>query len=237
MQTAPKVTLNVLVACEYSQAETKEFRRLGHRAFSCDIREVHRAGNPAWHIQGDCLPFLEEGPYRFRTQDTNLHYVDHWDLVIAHPPCTYLSKTGACHMYVVEEKLADYPIELLTMYKGKLCDKNRLSLMFFAAEFFNQCLDAKARFVAVENPVPLSIAPIPRPTCYASPHWFGDPLSKKTCYWLKNLPPLVPTLIHPNPQELMAHVCTEKRSITRPALAKAVAEQWSDYILRELLPG
>ena len=85
--------LNVLVACEESQAVCKEFRRLGHRAFSCDIQESS-GGHPEWHIKGDCLPIIN-GNTQFTTEDGNQHEIcGKWDLLIAHPPCTYLTVSG-----------------------------------------------------------------------------------------------------------------------------------------------
>ena len=86
--------LNVLVACEESQEVCKAFRAKGHRAFSCDIQD-QSGGHPEWHVMGDCLPLLN-GRCKFTTQDGREHeQPTRWDLLIAHPPCTYISNAGA----------------------------------------------------------------------------------------------------------------------------------------------
>lgn len=89
--TKPRRCLNVLIACEESQAECSAFRALGHRAFSCDIQKCRKSGNPYWHIQGDVTPYLE-GETTFKVQAGVIVKLTHWDLIIAHPPCTYLCK-------------------------------------------------------------------------------------------------------------------------------------------------
>lgn len=89
--------MNVLIACEESQTSCIEFRKLGHNAFSCDIQACS-GGFPEWHIKGDCLSLID-GSCSFFTCDGVNHYISSWDLIIAHPPCTYLSRAGSCRMF------------------------------------------------------------------------------------------------------------------------------------------
>lgn len=219
-----KRPLFVLIACEESQAECRAFRDLGHIAFSCDIQPCRPSGTPAWHIHADCLPFLQ-GCTQFITQDGLPHSVPKWDLIIAHPPCTYLCKVSAVWMRAD----ADYSV----LFKGEVTQVNRtrFSLMLDAREFFFQCLSAKAQFVAVENPIPMALAQLPRPSCYADPSWFGVKYTKKTCYWLRNLPPLMAELEYPAPKCYVRCSRGKYRARTFPQLAAAIARQWSDYIL------
>lgn len=97
-RTTNPAKVNVLIACEESQAECQAFRMLGFNAFSCDIQPCQRHGNPAWHIHDDVTPFLQ-GQTTFTTQDGKKHSVNSWHLIIAHPPCTYLCNVGSIHMY------------------------------------------------------------------------------------------------------------------------------------------
>lgn len=219
-----KRVLNILIACEESQAECLAFRQLGHNAFSCDIQPCRRGGEPGWHIQGDVTPFLH-GETRFRVQTGVQLCVPNWDLIVAHPPCTYLSKVGSIHMTAN----ADYSI----IWRGqvKRVNRNRFIQMRTARSFFFECLNATAPFVAVENPIPMALAQLPRPSCYACPSWFGVRYTKKTLYWLKNLPPVMATLDYPNPREFVRSSRGKYRSRTFPELAAALADQWSRYIL------
>lgn len=216
--------LNILIACEESQAECLAFRKLGHNAFSCDLQPCRRGGVPWWHIHGDVTPFLH-GETRFKVQDGVHLNVPRWDLIIAHPPCTYLSKVSSVHMAAN----ADYDI----MWRGHVKRVNRIryDLMSAARSFFFECLDAAAPFVAVENPIPMAIAQLPRPSCYVCPSWFGVKYTKKTLFWLKNLPPIMATLDFPNPKEFVRCSRGKYRSRTFPELASALADQWSRYIL------
>lgn len=105
--------------------------------------------------------------------------------------------------------------------------------MLLARGFFFKCLNAWADFVAVENPVPMKRARLPRPSFYADPSWFGVKYTKKTCYWTKNLPPIMPKIIHPNPKCYVNASRGKYRSRTFPELAQAIAEQWSEYIIQQ----
>lgn len=211
----PDDVLNILIACEESQAECKAFRELGHNAYSCDIQECRRGANPSWHIHGDVTPYLQ-GLCHFVTQDGEKHMVPKWDLIIAHPPCTYLCKVSSIHMVV----------------KG-VVQLPRLHKMNQARKFFLTCLNAKADYVAVENPLPMGRANLPRPTTYIQPSWYGVKYTKKTLYWLRNLPPLLPTIEYANPKSYTYSSRGKYRSRTFPQVAQAIAEQWSKYILDE----
>lgn len=209
-------TLYVLIACEQSQAECMAFRALGHVAFSCDIQPCRPSGHPEWHIQGDVTPLLYGFP-KFTTMDDISHYVPRWDLIIAHPPCTYLCKAGAIHMR-----------------KNGVLVPSRYALMTQARAFFFRCLHTNAaNYVAVENPLPMAIARLPQPSCYADPSWFSVKYTKKTLYWLRNLPPLMPVCEHPSPKCYVRASRGRYRSRTFPAMAAAIADQWAAFILRE----
>lgn len=149
--------MRVLVACEESQAVTKEFRRLGHEAFSCDVVECS-GGHPEWHLRTDVRTLLNE----------------HWDMIIAFPPCTYMSKAGARWMYP----------------KAGQIDESRLSKALKAKEFFNLFYNHPCEKIAIENPRPLKVVGLPQPTQIIQPYQFGHPYSKTTLLWLKGLPKL-----------------------------------------------
>lgn len=222
-----KRPLNVLIACEESQAECTAFRNLGHNAFSCDVQLCRPSGQPDWHIHGDVRPFLQGGT-QFITQSGKHINVPGWDLIIAHPPCTYLCKVSSVHM----SANADYTIN----WQGseKRVNSQRYLNMCAARSFFFECLNAKAPFVAVENPQPMAIAQLPKPTCYVHPSWFGVKYTKKTLYWLRNLPPLMAEIDYPGAKEFVRSSRGKYRSRTFPQLADALARQWSSYILDEL---
>lgn len=210
-----KRILNVLIACEESQAECMAWRELGHNAFSCDIQPCRRDGHPEWHIWGDVTELLH-GKCRFQTADGKLHRLAKWDLIIAHPPCTYLCKVSSVHMV-----------------KNGVIQTERYQKMLEARAFFFECLSAQADYVAVENPIPMARARLPRPSCYACPSWFGVKYTKKTLYWLRNLPPLVAEIDHPCPKEYVHSSRGKYRSRTFPEMARGIARQWSTYILAE----
>ena len=168
--------MNVLIACEESQRVCMAFRAKGHTAFSADIQECS-GGHPEWHIKGDCLPLLN-GNCTFTTEDGHTHTQSgRWDLIIAHPPCTYLSNAGAARLYPK---------------KGEL-NIERYNKGLEAKEFFLRFINADCEHIAVENPIPTKVYNLPKYTQTIQPFWFGDPYSKKTCLWLKNLPLLEPT--------------------------------------------
>lgn len=218
--------MNVLVACEESQRVAMSFRDKGHYAFSCDVLPCS-GGHPEYHIQGDALGILNGGD--FVTMDGRKHHVDKWDLLIAHPPCTYLSNAGAVRLY----KKID----------GKsYVETERLKKGLDAKEFFMAFYNADIDRIAVENPVPSAVYKIPKYTQIIEPHFFGDPYYKKTCLWLKGVPPLEPTnIVQPlcswvsggskkadgTPRDNLGKTRNSKlRSKTFWGVAKAMADQW-----------
>lgn len=205
--------INVLIACEESQAECIAFRALGFNAYSCDIQKARY--NPKHHIMGDVTPYLD-GRVWFKTQDGHRHRLSKWHLIVAHPPCTYLCKVSS-----------------VQLWKNGEIDQVRLHQMKLAADFFRRCLQAKADYVAVENPLPMKRAGLPKTSCFIQPSWYGVKYTKKTLYWLRNLPPLLPTLIYPNPKCFVKASRGKYRSRTFPQVAQAMAGQWGKYILNE----
>lgn len=208
--------LNVLIACEESQAECKAFRNLGHNAYSCDIQPCRKGGRKDWHIQGNVTPLLQ-GRTQFYTMDGRHHHLSRWHIIIAHPPCTYLCKVSSVHMR-----------------KNGEIDPDRYKMMQLARQFFFTCLTADAPYVAVENPIPMAIAQLPRPSCYLDPSWFGVKYTKKTLFWLKNLPPIMPQIINPDAKCYVRSSRGKYRSRTFPQVAEAIAKQWSEVAVREL---
>ena len=221
--------MKILVACEESQAVTKELRALGHEAYSCDIIECS-GGHPEWHIMQDVIPLLD-GNCSFKTMDAVEHTVsDRWDMIIAFPPCTYLSNAGACRLYP---------------HKGQI-DMERYRKGLEAKEFFLKFLNANCDRIAVENPVSSKVFDMPKHTQEIQPYMFGHPFTKKTRLWLRGLPPLQET----NVVEPIAPYCpagtgrknrskygaakrgedAKNRAKTFEGVAKAMAEQWAGKV-------
>lgn len=196
--------MKVLVACEESQEVCKAFRKLGFEAFSCDILDCS-GGHPEWHIKDDVLNHLK----------------DNWDLMIAHPPCTHLAVSGARHFY----------------RKGKEQEE--------ALDFVRKLLDAPIKHIALENPVSIISTRIRKPNQIIQPWQFGHEATKKTCLWLKNLPNLEPTNIVGKGEfttfrsgkkmgswyNIGGKDRAKLRSKTFSGIAKAMAEQWGDYLM------
>lgn len=209
--------MKVLVACEESQTVCKAFRKRGHEAYSCDIVECS-GGHPEWHIMQDVIPLLN-GNCEFETVDGIKHKIyEKWDLIIAHPPCTYLSNAGARFLYP----------------KGVL-NENRLNLGLAAKEFFMQIYNADCEKICVENPVPSKVYGLPHYSQTVQPYEYGHPFKKKTCFWLKNLPLLQPTnIVDVRESTKIAGNWFNKggkdrqknRAKTFSGIAKAMAEQW-----------
>ena len=227
--------MKVLIACEESQRVCIAFRERGHEAYSCDILECS-GGHPEWHIQGDVLPIIN-GNCEFETADGQRHRIDgKWDLLIAHPPCTYLTNGGAVRMFRQEKK--QYP----GYGEFQMVNVERLKLGMQARDFFMAMLNADCDRIAVENPIPMSVYMLPKYQQVIQPYMFGEPYSKKTCLWLKGLPPLLPTEIlseyqpfinggggrldRPNYKGKKFAEGSKSRSKTFPGIAKAMAEQW-----------
>jgi hypothetical protein len=165
--------MRVLIACEESQRVCIAFRKKGHEAYSCDILPCS-GGHPEWHIQGDVLEHLNDG----------------WDMMIAHPPCTYLTVTGNSWFYNPNDKH-------LPMSERSPHPKfpNRRNDQKEAIEFFKKLYNSDIPKIAVENPVGVMSTLFKKPSQIIQPYYFGDSFSKKTCLWLKGLPLLTPTEI------------------------------------------
>lgn len=217
--------LKVLVACEESQAITKEFRKLGHEAFSCDLLPCS-GGHPEWHIQGDVFTIIDQG----------------WDLMIAHPPCTYL--TGSAVQWLSHPEDKHLPFE---DRRPNPKYPNRRQDMLDSVEFVKALYNCNIPKVAIENPVGLLSSRWRKPDQIVQPYHFGDEATKTTCLWLKGLPQLQHTDVvgkgervvfnsgksHPKwYAEALAKAKTKAerqtlRSKTFPGMARAIAEQWS----------
>jgi len=205
--------LKVLIACEESQAVTKEFRALGHEAFSCDILPCS-GGHPEWHLQQDVTELLKH----------------EWDLVIAFPPCTHLACSGSRH------------------FAKKIEDGRQQQ----GVDFFMLFTNIDCQYVVIENPIGVMSSKYRKPNQIIQPFQYGHPSKKSTCLWLKNTPLLKPTnIVEPEiitlsngkkfSADYMKGVKRSKagessveRSKTYPGIAKAMAEQWSEYILSKI---
>lgn len=203
--------MRVLVACEESQEVCKAFRARGHEAYSCDLQECS-GGHPEWHIKGDALELLKM----------------RWDMIVAHPPCTYMSAAGACRMYP---------------HKGQI-DSNRLEKAMEAKDFFLKFWTADCPRIVIENPRPLKCIGLPSESQRIQPYEYGEPWSKLTYLWIKGLPPLLPAEIVADYKPYVscgtsrnkgnkeksgmsrAGGAQKVRSKTFPGIARAMAEQW-----------
>lgn len=238
--------LNVLIACEESQRVCSEFRALGHNAYSCDLLECS-GGRPDWHFKCDCMEVILNRGGILQNGDTA--YIDgDWDLLIGHPPCTYLSVSGAQWYYHPEDK--DLPIDERRphpKYPNRAQDREE------AVQFFTSLAEANVKHVAIENPIGIMSKRYRKPEQIVQPYWFGDRASKSTCLWLKNLPELKKTNIVDSGEWVVfasgkrqpkwyadalknAKTAEERRTLrskTFPGIAKAIATQWSEYILKE----
>lgn len=218
--------MKVLVACEESQEVCKAFREKGHEAYSCDLQQCS-GGHPEWHINDDCLKILRGG-CRFKTQDGRIHSIkDRWDLIIAHPPCTYLSNAGACRLYPSKGNL-DYK-----RYSDGLNGKI-FFMHFWLYGWYN------IGKICIENPLPSGVYQMPKHTQVIQPYQFGEPYSKRTHLWLFGLPALLPTEIIEDHKPYLPSGTGRKlrgesygvargsveRSKTFRGIAKAMAEQW-----------
>lgn len=208
--------MKILIGCEESQAVTIEFRKLGHEAFSNDILPCS-GGHPEWHLQCDSLELLKQK----------------WDMIIAFPPCTYLTVTG--NRWFNIERYGEKAIE-----RHKLREK--------AIEFFMAFANADCERIAIENPIGCISSRWRKPNQIIHPYYFGDPERKSTCLWLKGLPPLYhnkanhvePNIIeykngkgtdskwHMETMSLPSAERSKARSKTFPGIAKAMATQWAN---------
>lgn len=217
--------MNVLIACEESQEVCKAFRERGHRAFSADLQDCS-GGHPEWHVKGDVLPLIN-GNCTFETADTHTHtQAGPWDLLIAFPPCTYMTNAGAVRMRV------KWQIQV-----------ERLKKAMDAKQFFMHFFNADCERIAIENPTPMKIVGLPQYTQVVQPYEFGHPYSKRTCLWLKGLPLLKPTKILDHHEPYVNGGCKDAhgnyrrfqgrnerdpktRSKTFDGIGQAMAEQW-----------
>ena len=216
--------MRILIACEESQAVTKQFRKLGHKAFSCDILPCS-GGHPEWHYQCDIFEVINKG----------------WDLMVAHPPCTFLTGSGVQWLSHPEDKAL--PFEERRPHPKY---PNRRNDMLNSVEFVKALYNADIKHIAIENPVGLLSSRWRKPDQIVQPYMFGDEATKTTCLWLKNLPLLLPTNIvgkgertvfasgksHPKwyADALKNAKTKEERQILRSktfeGMAQAFAEQW-----------
>lgn len=219
----------ILVACEESQAVTKELRALGHEAFSCDLLPCS-GGHPEWHIQGDVFEVINQG----------------WDIMIAHPPCTFLSSSGAGWLYHPDDKgLPTQDKRPHPLYPNRIKDRDD------AVEFVKRLYESDIPCIAIENPIGQLSSLWRKPDQIVQPWMFGDKASKSTCFWLKGLPKLDPTeivdkgefyefttkkgVVKKQPMWYFKALSEAKtpaerrtlRSKTFQGMAKAMAKQWS----------
>jgi hypothetical protein len=207
----------ILIACEESQTVCKAFRKRGFEAFSCDILPCS-GGHPEWHIQSDVLEQLDKG----------------WDMIIAHPPCTYLTVSG--NKWMKPEFSDRFP--------------NRQKQRQQAIEFFIKFYNCNCNYVAIENPVGIISTVWKKPDQYIHPYYFGDPHTKKTGLWLKGLPKLIPTKMvepqvyvgkdgrkypiwHMETLGLPGPERQKLRSKTFQGIADAMADQWGNFLNTE----
>lgn len=225
--------MKVLVACECSQTVCKEFRALGHEAYSCDIEDQY-GGHPEWHIKGDCLGILEGGQM-FKTEDGSAHNIDKWDLIIAHPPCTYLSNAATR-----SHSLKGATLEQIN---------ERTAKRIQAQDFFMKFANVNCDRVAIENPVGVMNTVYRKPDQIIEPYQFAESeedtenyVTKRTCLWLKGLNELKKNDLpkpdnaklygrHPSGkarcwEEMVKGDRSTVRSKTFRGIAKAMAEQW-----------
>lgn len=222
--------MKVLVACEESQRVTIELRKLGNEAYSCDLLEC--SGNhPEWHIKKD-VTLLLNGNCIFHTVDGVEHEISgKWDMIIAFPPCTYLTVTG--NRWFNYEKYGDKAIQ-------RMLDRND------AVKFFMTIANADYDKIAIENPVGIMSTHWRKPDQIIQPYQFGDAYEKRTCLWLKGLPTLTPTKIVEIPDRIQfksgktmakwyveaGNLSKEQRALVRsktfPGIARAMAEQWGN---------
>ncbi len=234
---------NVLIACEESQTVCKAFRKLGFNAYSCDILPCS-GGHPEWHLHCDVIGVIKDKKGILENGE-DFVLDGEWDLMIAHPPCTYLSVSGARWYYHPDDK--DLPIEQRRPHPNfptRAQDRKE------AIEFFLALANADIPRIAIENPVGIMSKLFRKPNQIVQPYWFGDEATKATCLWLKNLPDLTPTKMVGKGERVVlssgkslpkwysdsfnTKISTEMRrtlrSKTFQGFADAMAEQWSKLL-------
>lgn len=250
--------MKILIACEESQAITKEFRKLGHEAYSCDLLPCS-GGHTEWHFQDDCIEIANgwfdmnevtindnfdlkfdvwSDKQEYQYKGDRIRQIGwNWDLMIAHPPCTYLALSGNRWLY----------------NKDGSKNEERYKNQKEALDFVSALMSAPIKRIAIENPLSVISSKIRKPEQIVQPWMFGDKAQKSTCLWLKNLPLLKPTDIvdkgefiefiskdgKKKKQPLWYYEALQKaktpeerrtlRSKTFTGMAKAIANQWSDF--------
>lgn len=237
---------NILIACEESQRVCVEFRKLGFNAYSCDLLPCS-GGHPEWHFQQDVLEVIKNGGGILQNGE-KYHITGKWDLMVAHPPCTFLAVSGAKWYYHPADK--ELPIEKRRPHPNF---PNRAKDREEGAEFFMALANANIKRIAIENPVGIMNTRWRKPDQVVQPWQFGDSASKKTCLWLKNLPVLHETDVVDEGEYIefdsgkrlakwysdgLTKTKTPEerrtwRSKTFPGFAKAIAEQWGAFLVSE----
>jgi hypothetical protein len=203
--------MRIIVGCEESQVITQAFRNLGHEAYSCDLKPT--SGNhPEWHFQEDIFEVLKR---------------EKFDLGIFHPVCTYLT-ISANKWYKDQPKRKS----------GALVGEARRQAREEAVEFFMKIVNLDIPYIAIENPVGIMSTRYRKPDQTIQPWMFGHGETKATCLWLKGLPKLVPTNIVSGREQRLHKLPptqnrAELRSKTYSGIAKAIAEQYSNYLLSQ----
>lgn len=237
---------NVLIACEESQRVCMEFRKLGFNAYSCDLLPSS-GGHPEWHFQQDVFEVIKNRGGTLENGE-KIKINGNWDLMVAHPPCTYLAVSGARWYYHPEDK--DLPTEQRRPHPRF---PNRAKDREESVEFFMRLISVDIPRIAVENPVGIMSTRYRKPDQVIQPYFFGDKATKSTCLWLKNLPKLTPTKIVEKGEfiELKSGKRIQKwysdaltksktpeerrtmRSKTFEGIAKAIAKQWGEVLRNE----
>ena len=185
--------MKILVACEESQVVTKEFRSRGHEAWSCDILDCS-GGRPEWHIKDDVTKYL-----------------DGWDMIIAFPPCTHLSCSGA------------------RWFPQKIKDGRQQQ----GIDFFMRFVESDCPKIAIENPIGVMSTKYRKPDQIVQPYEFGDPSRKSTCLWLKGLPKLTPTnVVKPD-----LYVCKNGKTFSRDYMVALSAGEKRGHLRSKTYPG
>ena len=242
------IVLNILVACEESQRVCEEFRKLGHNAFSCDLLSCS-GGHPEWHFKCDVLGVIREhGGILQNGNSYHLNEGENWDLMVAHPPCTFLAISGAKWFYDPEDK--NLPISERRPHPRF---PNRAKDRENGANFFMRLANSDIERIAIENPIGIMSSRYRKPDQIVQPFFFGDSARKTTCLWLKNLPNLKATNLVDEGDRIYfksgrslpkwysdgltkTKNSSERRTLrskTFPGFAKAIATQWSEYIISE----
>jgi hypothetical protein len=232
--------MNILVACEESQAITKELRLLGHNAFSCDLLNCS-GGKPEWHFKEDVFKIINDQGGKLQN-GKKFKIKNNWDLMIAHPPCTYLAVSGARWYYHPDDSHLQ-----ISARRPHPRFPNRSNERDEAILFFIKLMESPIEKIAIENPIGIISTKYRKPDQIVHPWMFGDEASKATCLWLKNLPKLTPTNIVDKGERIVlksgkslpkwysdaltnSKTPSERRTLrskTFLGMAKAMAKQWT----------